>query len=189
MHVLYASSIDDEVSARVAKASAAFGRLMKHLWNDHGIRLSTKIAAYQAIVLTTLLYGCEYCTPYRRQIAKIYQFNRRCLRKIAHIKWQDLIEKTTVLERCQISGIETCLLAAQFRKNGKCKQQSKISYGVHWTVTWYSDCMGIVIMSWRLPSVLWLAVFAMHLSSYLLPIQSTLRDHQSADHCVLYTWQ
>ena len=50
-----AANIDDDVSARLAKASAAFGRLSKRLWNDHGIRLSTKIAVYKAVVLTTLL--------------------------------------------------------------------------------------------------------------------------------------
>ena len=34
------------------------------------------------------------------------QFHLRCLRKIAHIRWQDMIPNTTVLERCEISGIE-----------------------------------------------------------------------------------
>jgi len=91
---------------------------MKPLWNDHGIRLTTKIAAYQAIVLTTLLYGCESWTPYRRHIAKLDHFHLRYLHKIAHIKWQDQIPNTTVLERCQISGIKTYLLVAQFRWTG-----------------------------------------------------------------------
>jgi len=31
--------------ARIAMASAAFGRLVKRLWNDHGIRLTNKVAA------------------------------------------------------------------------------------------------------------------------------------------------
>ena len=49
-------NIDTDVSARLSKASAAFGRLTKRLWNDHGIRLATKVAVYKAVVLTTLLY-------------------------------------------------------------------------------------------------------------------------------------
>jgi hypothetical protein len=111
-------NIDNDVSARLAKASAAFGRLTKRLWNDHGIRLVTKVAVYRAVVLTTLLYGCESWTTYRRHIAKLDQFHLRCLRKIAHIKWQDLIPNTEVLELCKISGIEAFLMAAQFRWSG-----------------------------------------------------------------------
>jgi hypothetical protein len=34
--------IDIVVSARQSKASAAFGRLTKCLWNDHGIRLAKR---------------------------------------------------------------------------------------------------------------------------------------------------
>ena len=109
------ANIDDDVSARLAKASAAFGRLSKRLWNDHGIQLTTKIAVYKAVVLTTLLYGCESWTLYRRHTAKLDQFHLRCLRKIAHIKWQDMIPNTEVLERCNISGIESLLMAAQLR--------------------------------------------------------------------------
>jgi hypothetical protein len=56
------ASIDDDISARLAKASAAYGRLTKRLWNDHGIWLATKIAVYKAVVLPTLLYGCESWT-------------------------------------------------------------------------------------------------------------------------------
>ena len=39
--------IDDDISARLGKASASFGRLTKRLWHERGV------------VLTTLPYGCE----------------------------------------------------------------------------------------------------------------------------------
>ena len=54
--------IDDEVNARLAKASAAFGRLYKNTWNRRGITLEAKVKVYRAIALTTLLYGCESWT-------------------------------------------------------------------------------------------------------------------------------
>ena len=47
-------------------AVAAFGRLTKCLWHNHGIRGSTKIVVYRAVVLTALLYGCDSWTLYRR---------------------------------------------------------------------------------------------------------------------------
>ena len=56
--------IDDDVSTRIGKASASFGRLTKRLWNERGVRLATKISVYCAVVLPTLLYGCEAWTPY-----------------------------------------------------------------------------------------------------------------------------
>lgn len=52
--------------ATKAKASVAFGRLSKRIWNEHGI-----MAAYKAVILTVLLYGSESWTIYRRQIAKL----------------------------------------------------------------------------------------------------------------------
>ena len=47
--------IDDEVNARIAKASAAFGRL--RVWDRSGIRLDTKLKVYKAVVLPTPLYA------------------------------------------------------------------------------------------------------------------------------------
>jgi len=74
-----------------------------------------KIAVYQAVVLTTLLYGCMTWTLYCRSIQRLDQFHLCCLRKIAHVKWQDRIPNTDVLNVCDIMGIEAFLLKAQLR--------------------------------------------------------------------------
>jgi hypothetical protein len=63
--------IDDEVNTRLAKASVAFGRLHKNVWNRRGITIETKIKVYRAIVLPTLLYGCETWTTYQRHARKL----------------------------------------------------------------------------------------------------------------------
>ena len=60
------AEISDDVTRRIGAAGAAFGRLESRLRNERGIRLSTKVAVYRAVVITTLLYGCESWTTYRR---------------------------------------------------------------------------------------------------------------------------
>ena len=112
--------IDDEISARIGKAGGSFGKLTKRLWSERGVRLATKIYVYCAIVLPTLLYGCEAWTPYRRYIRRLEQFHMRCLRRIANIKWQDMIPNTEVLprNRCAQNGIEHHIKRAQLRWTG-----------------------------------------------------------------------
>ena len=112
------ASLDKEIDARLAKANAAFGALRRRLWDDHGVRLDTKVAVYRAVVLTTLLYGSESWTTYRHQIKKLDRFHMKCLRQITHIKWQDYIPNTTVLNKCKITGIEAFLIANQLRWAG-----------------------------------------------------------------------
>ena len=110
--------IDDDISARVGKASGSFGKLTKRIWSERGVRLATKVNVYCAVVLPTLLYGCEACTPYRRHIRRLDQFHMRCLRRIANIKWQDTIPNTEVLQRCAQNGIEHNIKRAQLRWSG-----------------------------------------------------------------------
>ena len=47
----------DEVNARIAKASAAFGRLCGSIWDQSGIDIKLKV--YRSVVLPALLYACE----------------------------------------------------------------------------------------------------------------------------------
>ena len=110
--------IDDEVNARLAKASSAFGRLYKNVWNRRGITTETKIKVYRAIVLTTLLYGCETWTVYRRHARKLNHVHTTCLRKLLGIKWQDMIPDTEVFARAGLPSIHTILMQSQLRWAG-----------------------------------------------------------------------
>ena len=112
------ASLDEEINVRFSKASEAYGKLEKRLWKSHDICLKTKIQVYQAVVIPTLLYGCETWTPYRRQIKMLDAFHLRKLRSICNISWKDKITNHEVLHRCQISGIESFLLKAQLRWTG-----------------------------------------------------------------------
>ena len=111
-------TIDDEVQCRLAKASAAFGRLSQKVWNRRGIRLETKIKVYRAAVLTTLLYGCESWTVYSRHSRKLNHFHTVCLRRIMGIKWQERVPDTEVLERAGLPSIVTVLMQTQLRWAG-----------------------------------------------------------------------
>ena len=81
--------IDDEVNARIAKASAAFGRLRGSIWDQSGIRLDTKLKVYRSVMLPTLLYACKTWTVYQRHAKKLNHFHTSCLRKLLKTKWQD----------------------------------------------------------------------------------------------------
>ena len=50
----------------MAKANASFGRLRQKLWNNHHVSMRVKGKVYRAIVLSTLLYGAEAWTVYKR---------------------------------------------------------------------------------------------------------------------------
>ena len=110
--------IDDEITARTAKASVAFGRLRTNVWERNGIRLDTKLKVYKAAVLPTLLYACETWTVYQRHAKKLNHFHLSCLRKLLKIRWQDKIPDTEVLKKAKMQSVHTLLKLAQLRWTG-----------------------------------------------------------------------
>ena len=83
----------------MAKASASFGRLRQRLWNNHYVSMRVKGKIYRVIVLSTLLYGAEAWTVYRRQVKKLHAFMMRHLRSIIRITWMDKVTNKEILER------------------------------------------------------------------------------------------
>jgi len=111
-------NIDAEVNNRIAKASSAFGRLRTNVWERRGIKTSTKLKVYSAVVLTTLLFACESWTVYQRHARQLNHFHTTCLRRILKIKWQDKVPDTDVLSRANQPSIYTLLMRAQIRWAG-----------------------------------------------------------------------
>ncbi|KAK4294773.1 hypothetical protein Pmani_032624 [Petrolisthes manimaculis] len=112
------ANIDTEVNHRISTASSAFGRLRDNVWKRRGITLETKLKVYRAAVQTTLLYGCETWTPYKRHENQLNGFQLRCLRSLLNIRWQDRIPDTEVLKRAGLQTITTIIRKTQLQWAG-----------------------------------------------------------------------
>ena len=110
--------IKDEVTARIAKANVAFGRLRANVWERNGIKLDTKLEVYKGVVLPTLLYACETWAVYQLHAKKLNHFHLICLGKLLKIKWQDKIPDTVVLKKSGMQSMHTVLKLAQLRWTG-----------------------------------------------------------------------
>ena len=125
-------SLDKEIASRISKASQALGRLRNRMLNQHNIRLSTKMKVYNALVLPSLLYGCETWTLYRRHVKKLESSHMRTLRSILEINWQDRITNFEVLDRTNSASIESMLIKAQLRWVGHviCMEEFRMKRGL-----------------------------------------------------------
>ena len=112
------ATLDAEITARIAKATSAFGRLSRRLWTNRDIRLDTKISVYKAAVLTSLLYGCETWTLNKKQLVRLEKFHQTSLRRIAKIRWFHKVTNYEVLSRCNISTLQSMIDSSRLRWTG-----------------------------------------------------------------------
>ena len=73
---------------------------------------------YKAVVLTTLLNGCETWTVYKRHTKKLNHFHTTRLSKLLGINLQDRVPDTEVLNRAGLPSIQTILMKSQLRWAG-----------------------------------------------------------------------
>ena len=104
------AKIDREVDNRLAKASCAFGRLNKKVWDSKHLKKGTKISVYWNVVLTTLLCGFESWVTYHHHLRHLQHSHRRCLRTILIIYWSNYVTNAEVLDQAEITSIEVMLL-------------------------------------------------------------------------------
>ena len=105
-------ALDRDVAAEISKASQPLDCLHSSVMSQKKIKLTIKIKLYTAVVLTSLLYGCETWTLYRKHIKQLEHFLVLSLRAIMGIKWQDRVTNTEVLDRARLTSIEAMILTA-----------------------------------------------------------------------------
>ena len=65
-----------------------------------GLSLGTKLKVYNAVVITSILYGCGIMTIFTRHARKLIHFHDMCcLSKLLHIKLQDTVLDTEFLSK------------------------------------------------------------------------------------------
>ena len=96
----------------------SLGRFRERLWNNHNVSIRVKLKIYRAIILSTLLYGAETWTVYRRHVMKLHAFMMRHLRSIMKIRWQDKVTNIKVLKRGGLPSMEDLLIRKNLRWTG-----------------------------------------------------------------------
>ena len=96
----------------------------QRLWNNHYMSMRVKGKIYRAIVLSTLLYGTEAWTVYRRQVKKLHAFMMRHLRSIMRITWMDKVTNKNILERTGLPSMKDLLIRKNLRWTGNLMRMS-----------------------------------------------------------------
>ena len=104
---------DKEISVRISKASQALWRLCNRVLTHHYASLNTNLKVYRAVVLTSLLCGCESLTIYHLHIRQLEKFHMQSLHSSLDIQWQDKITNLKVLGWAKSTSIKVMLLKAQ----------------------------------------------------------------------------
>ena len=97
-------SLDAEIDKRIWKVASTLARLTARGWSSPKLSLKTKMAVYNACVISTLLHGSETWTTYAGQERRLNSFHLRSIRRILVISWQDKVTNADVLSR---SGLPT----------------------------------------------------------------------------------
>ena len=100
---------------RINLAASAFGRLSKRVFDNQNLTIHTKIAVYDAVVISIILYDCETWVPCRRHIRLLESFHFRHLQLILGLRWWHKVTHSEIRSRAGIPSIESMLLHRQLR--------------------------------------------------------------------------
>jgi len=101
-------SADEEIKARISKASQSFACL-RNTWKSKKISQKTKLRIYKSNVLTTLLYGAESWKMTKTISHKLEVFQNRCIRRILGIFWPNTISNEELHKRTAVEPITTAI--------------------------------------------------------------------------------
>lgn len=88
------------------------------MFDNHDISVRTKLYVYNAVIVPTLIYGCETWTTYRRNLKCLEKYHQRCLRRILKVKWQDRRTNISILEEANTTSMEAKIVRHQLRWAG-----------------------------------------------------------------------
>ena len=111
----FSGDLINEIQRCIDLASSAFGRLSKRVFGNQNLTIHTKIVDYNAVVISTILYGCETWVPYRRHIRLLESFHIRHLQLILGLRWWHKMTHSENRSRAGTPTIESMLLHRQLR--------------------------------------------------------------------------
>jgi len=107
--------ITHEVNRRIQLASTAFGRLSHRVFFNHNLSISTKVAVYNAMCVSVLLFGCETWTLYRRHLRALEDYHIKSVQKILGLHWWNKVPHVEIRRRANVHCMEHLVMQRQLR--------------------------------------------------------------------------
>ena len=85
------------------------------MFGNKNLTIHTKIVVYNAVVISTILYGCDTWVPYRRNITLLESFHIRRLQLILGLRWWHKVTHSEIRSRTGTPTIESMLIHRQLR--------------------------------------------------------------------------
>ena len=142
---------EKEAKVRIGKASAIFGKVKK-VWRNKHINLLTKLILYEALVLSTLLYGAEVWPLTVTLSKKLEAAHYRWLRGILGITWRDKVTNEEVRKRTGHIFLEKVIRERTMRWVGYVTRMDEVripKQALHWKVAGFKRRPGRPRMNWR----------------------------------------
>jgi hypothetical protein len=94
------NNLDTEISYRISRAAMAFASLRSTLWGDRRISLHTKVRIFNAVVMSTLLYGSESWAALDSHVHRLEVFQMQCLRVLCGISRRLHMPNEVIRSKC-----------------------------------------------------------------------------------------
>ena len=111
-----------EIDARIRSAQGAFQAIRKQFFSAKGIKNVHKKTAYEGLVLSILLYGCETWSLPKQQLNRLQMFHNSCVRAMCRVTmWhvrEHRITQLSLERRMQLEPFEYYLARRRLRWAG-----------------------------------------------------------------------
>ena len=94
-----------DVEARIKSTNKLFGSAKATFWSNARVPFELRMRFYKAIVVNTLLWGCESWAMQSKEVQALRVFQFRCLRTILKINVMHKVSRFRTLEMCQVQDI------------------------------------------------------------------------------------
>ena len=107
--------MEEEIRNRIGKASSVIGALCEPVWKQKELSRRTKMKVYNAIVVPTLMHGCETWVLNKQQESARQATDMKVLRRIVERSRVERVRNVEIGEKLKHKGVLEKVRRSQLR--------------------------------------------------------------------------